>query len=196
LLLVILFTNSVKLCVYQDLNKIVATYQLGAYAPKIDVSSYIAHNASVIGQVILEANTSVWDFAALRGDNEIISIGQNSNIQECAVLHTDMGSPLTIGQNCTIGHQAMLHGCTIKDGCLIGIQAVVLNGAIIGENSLVGAGALVTEKKEFPPRSLILGSPAKFIRTLTEDEIQRFLTGITTYIEKAQKFKNQLIRLA
>ncbi len=173
-----------------------AIYQLGVYAPQIHDSSYIAQNASVIGQVLIEANTSIWDLAAIRGDNEPIIIGQNSNIQECAVLHTDMGSPLTIGENCTIGHQAMLHGCTIGQGCLIGIQAIVLNGAIIGNNSLIGAGALVTEKKEFPPQSLILGSPAKFIRTLSDEEIHNFQLGVQAYVEKAKKFKNQLIRLA
>src|SRR3954468_6830229 len=141
-------------------------YQLGDHAPEIDASSFVADSATVIGKVSLHANTTVWFGATLRGDNERITIGENSNVQEGTVMHTDMGYPLTVGKNVTIGHQVMLHGCTIGDGSLIGIQAVVLNNAKIGKNCIVGAGSVVTEGKEFPDNSLIVGSPAKAIRTL------------------------------
>src|SRR5450830_1472280 len=161
-------------------------YQLGADAPQIDASAFVADTANVIGKVTLEANTSVWFGATLRGDNERITVGANSNVQEGAVLHTDPGYPLDIGKNVTIGHQAMLHGCTIGDGALIGIQAVVLNGARIGKNCLVGAGALVTEGKEFPDNSLIIGSPAKAVRTLSEEDIARMQAGTAGYVERAQ----------
>ena len=143
-----------------------AIYQLGDCIPDIDPSAYIAESANVIGKVIIKANASIWFGVTIRGDNEPITIGENSNVQEGCVLHADPGLPLTIGRNVTVGHQAMLHGCTVGDGSLIGIQAVILNGAKIGKNCLVGAGALVTEGKEFPDNSLIIGSPAKVVRTL------------------------------
>jgi carbonic anhydrase/acetyltransferase-like protein (isoleucine patch superfamily) len=172
-----------------------AIYQYGEHAPQVDDSAYVAEQASVIGKVVLGKNTSVWDFAALRGDNETITISDGSNVQEGAVLHTDPGCPLTVGKNVTVGHQAMLHGCTIGDGALIGIQAVVLNGAVIGEESLVGAGALVTEGKTFPPRSLILGSPAKLVRTLSDEDLFRVRVGAAVYVEKAKLFKTQLKKI-
>lgn len=118
-----------------------AIYQLGEHAPEIDASAYVADSANLIGKVTLEAKASVWDGVTIRGDNERITVGENSNVQEGTVMHTDMGFPLVIGKNVTIGHQAMLHGCTVGDGSLIGIQAVVLNGARIGKGCLVGAGA-------------------------------------------------------
>ena len=157
-------------------------YQLGDYAPQIDASAFVADTANVIGKVTLEANTSVWFGATIRGDNERITVGANSNVQEGAVLHTDPGYPLDIGRNVTIGHQAMLHGCTIGDGALIGIQAVILNGAKIGRNCLVGAGALVTEGKQFPDNMLILGSPAKAVRALTADDITRLQSNAVNYV--------------
>jgi carbonic anhydrase/acetyltransferase-like protein (isoleucine patch superfamily) len=137
----------------------------------------------------------VWFGAAIRGDNEPITLGTGSNIQENAVLHTDPGFPLTIEANVTIGHQAMLHGCTIKEGSLIGIQAVVLNGAVIGRNCLVGAGAVVTEGKVFPDNSLILGAPAKAVRELTEADITRMHHGATHYAERRAFYKAQLVRI-
>ena len=130
-----------------------AIYQLGEHAPDIDPSAYVADSATLIGKVTLEANASVWSGVTIRGDNERITIGENSNVQESCVMHTDMGFPLTLGKDVTVGHQAMLHGCTVGDGSLIGIQAIVLNGARIGKCCLVGAGALVTEGKEFPDNS-------------------------------------------
>ena len=127
-----------------------AIYQLGADAPQIDATAWVAESANVIGKVTLRANATIWYGVTIRGDNERITIGANSNVQENTVMHTDMGFPLDIGENVSIGHMAMLHGCTIGDGSLIGIQAVILNGAKIGKGCLVGAGALVTEGKEFP----------------------------------------------
>ena len=170
-------------------------YQLGEHAPEIDASSFVADSATLVGKVTLHANTSVWFSATLRGDNERITIGENSNVQEGAVMHTDMGYPLTVGNNVTIGHQAMLHGCTIGDGALIGIQAVILNGAKIGNGCLVGAGALVTEGKEFPDNSLIIGSPAKAVRTLTADDTARLLASADSYVQRGQLFKTQLKKI-
>jgi carbonic anhydrase/acetyltransferase-like protein (isoleucine patch superfamily) len=172
-----------------------AIYQLGEHAPEIDASSYVAESANLIGKVTLEANASVWDGATIRGDNERITIGENSNVQEGTVMHTDMGYPMVIGKNVTIGHQAMLHGCTVGDGSLIGIQAVVLNGAKIGKGCLVGAGALVTEGKEFPDHSLILGSPAKVVRTLTEEDLLRLQGSAASYVERGRRFKAELKKI-
>ena len=172
-----------------------AIFKIGTHTPNVDASAYITDSASVIGNVHLAANTSIWFGAALRGDNELISISEGSNVQECAVLHTDIGYPLVVGKNVTIGHQAMLHGCTVGDGSLIGIQAVVLDGAVIGKNCLVAAGALVTSGKEFPDNSLIMGSPAKAVRELTQEQINDIQRGVTTYIERAAYFKQQLKRI-
>ena len=172
-----------------------AIYKIGDHTPEVDASAYVTDSASVIGKVHLAANTSIWFGAALRGDNELISIGEGSNVQECAVLHTDVGYPLHIGKNVTIGHQAMLHGCTVGDGSLIGIQAVVLDGAVIGKNCLVAAGALVTSGKVFPDNSLIMGSPAKAVKELTEQQISDIQAGVKTYIERATHFKQQLQRI-
>src|SRR5215203_1585635 len=150
-----------------------AIYRLGERVPNIDPSAYVFDTATVIGTVILGARVSIWPYATLRGDNEPIVIGDDSNVQECSVLHTDPGVPLTVGRHVTIGHQAMLHGCTIGDGSLIGIQAVILNGAVIGRNCLIGAGALVTEGKQIPDGSLVVGSPAKIVRQLEPADIER-----------------------
>lgn len=172
-----------------------AIYQLSEFSPTVDETAFIADSATIIGKVNIASHASVWFDVTIRGDNELISLGENSNVQESAVLHTDMGYPLSIGRNVTIGHQAMLHGCTIHDGALIGIQAVILNGAVIGKNCLVGAGSLVTEGKQFPDNSLIIGSPAKLVRTLTEDEISQFHTNSANYVAKGQLFKTTLVRL-
>jgi carbonic anhydrase/acetyltransferase-like protein (isoleucine patch superfamily) len=170
-------------------------YQLGEHIPEVDPSAYVADSANIIGKVTLEAGASVWFAVTMRGDNERITIGENSNVQENCVLHTDPGYPLTIGKYVTIGHQAMLHGCTIGDGALIGIAAVVLNGAKIGKNCLVGAGALVTEGKEFPDNSLIIGSPAKAVRTLSDDDIAGIRRGADSYVLRGQLFKSGLKRI-
>ncbi|UMR30641.1 gamma carbonic anhydrase family protein [Massilia sp. MB5] len=170
-------------------------YQLGEIAPAIDASAFVAESATVIGKVTLAANSSVWFGATLRGDNERIVIGENSNVQEGAVMHTDMGYPLNVGKNVTIGHQAMLHGCSIGDGALIGIQAVVLNGARIGKGCLVGAGALVTEGKEFPDNMLIVGAPAKAIRELTAEDVARLQASADSYVQRSALFKTQLKKI-
>ena len=170
-------------------------YQLGDDAPDIDATAFVADSATVIGKVTLQANSSVWYGATLRGDNERITIGENSNVQEGTVMHTDMGYPLTVGRDVTIGHQVMLHGCTIGDGALVGIQAVILNGAKIGKGCLVGAGALVTEGKEFPDNVLIIGSPAKAVRELTADDVVRLKGSADSYVQRAQLFKTNLKKI-
>lgn len=172
-----------------------AIYQLGDISPEIDASAYITDSAKIIGKVKIDANASVWFGTVIRGDNELIHIGENSNLQESCTLHTDLGFPLSVGKNVTVGHQAMLHGCDIGDGSLIGIQAVILNGAKIGRNCLVGAGALVTEGKEFPDNSLIVGSPAKVIRTLNDEAIAQMQANTQNYVHRAQEYKTQLKRI-
>lgn len=176
-------------------ERFMAIYQLGDDTPEISASAYISESANVIGKVSIWDHASVWCNVTIRGDNEPISIGANSNLQEGCVLHTDPGFPLSIGRNVTVGHQAMLHGCTVGDGALIGIQAVVLNGAKIGRNCLVGAGALVTEGKEFPENSLIIGSPAKVMRTLTEADIAGMNSNAENYVQRGQLFKTRLKRI-
>jgi len=167
-------------------------YQLDDRAPSLGEDVWVAPDAVVIGNVILERAVGIWFGAVLRGDNEPITLGEGSNVQEHSVLHTDHGFPLTVGPGCTIGHRAILHGCTISANCLIGMCAVVLNGAVIGENSLVGAGALVTEGKVFPPNSLIVGSPAKVVRDLTAEQIQRLRASATNYQDNARRFRDGL----
>lgn len=169
-----------------------AIYKLDGESPRIADTAWVADSAQVIGRVELGEDASVWFGAVLRGDNEWITIGRGSNIQDGSVLHTDMGSPLSIGADVTVGHQVMLHGCTIGDGSLIGIQAVVLNGARIGRNCLVGAGALVTEGKEFPDGSLIMGSPAKAVRQLTSEQVERLALGARHYVENARRYRDGL----
>jgi len=175
-----------------------AIYQLGDTVegrPRIAPTAWVADSAQVIGRVSLAGNASVWYGAVLRGDNEWIRVGARSNVQDGSVLHTDMGSPLTLGDDVTIGHQCMLHGCTVGDGSLIGIQAVVLNGARIGKNCLVGAGSIVTEGKEFPDNSLIFGSPAKRVRELSPEQIARMHLGAAHYVENAQRHQRGLRRI-
>ncbi len=172
-----------------------ALYALDDFTPDIDPSAWVADNASVIGRVRLGVGASVWFGCTLRGDNEWIAIGDGSNVQEGTVMHTDIGFPLTVGTNVTIGHQAMLHGCTVGDGSLIGIQAVVLNGARIGRHCLVGAGSLVTEGKEFPDGALIMGSPAKVVRMLTPEQIEGLKRSAEYYVTNAERFAGGLRRL-
>lgn len=169
-----------------------AIYQLDDDTPRIADTAWVADSAQLIGRVALEEGASVWFGAILRGDNEWITIGRGSNVQDGSVLHTDMGCPLTVGAGVTIGHQVMLHGCTIGDGSLIGIQAVVLNNARIGRNCLVGAGALVTEGKEFPDGSLIMGSPARVVRQLGAQQFERMKHGAVHYGENAQRYRRGL----
>jgi carbonic anhydrase/acetyltransferase-like protein (isoleucine patch superfamily) len=163
-------------------------YRYGERVPSVHESVFVAPDANVIGSVVLSENVSVWFGATIRGDNDTITLGKNSNVQEGAVLHTDTGLTLTIGENVTIGHQAMLHGCTVGDGSLIGIQAVVLNGAVIGKNCLVGAGAMVTERKVFPDRSLILGAPARVARVLSDEDVAKLQMAAASYVERRAHF--------
>jgi len=173
-----------------------AIYQLGAIAPRIAPSAWVADSAAVIGNVQLDEDASVWYGAVLRGDNEPLVVGRGSNVQDGSVLHTDMGWPLTIGEGVTIGHQVMLHGCTIGDGSLIGIQAVVLNGARIGRRCIVAAGAVVTEGKEFPDGSLILGAPARVVKALTPQQIEGLAHNAAHYVENARRYRGELKRIA
>lgn len=172
-----------------------AIYRLGDKIPTIHESAYVAPEATVIGEVILEENSSVWPGAVIRGDNEPIRIGAGSNVQEGAVLHADPGFPLTIGVNVTVGHQAMVHGCTVGDGSLIGIHAVVLNGVVIGRNSLVGAAALVTEGKTFPDNSMIIGTPARLQLEMTADQIAHMQRAAAKYVANGQYFQQNLVRI-
>lgn len=150
---------------------------------------WIAPNASVVGKVRLREQVSIWFGAVLRGDNEWIEVGERSNVQDHAVLHTDMGFPLRLGRQVTVGHRAMLHGCTVGDGSLIGIGSVVLNGAVIGRSSLVGANALVTEGKTFPDGALILGSPARVVRMLSDEQIEGLRRSAELYIAQAARHR-------
>jgi carbonic anhydrase/acetyltransferase-like protein (isoleucine patch superfamily) len=167
-------------------------YSLNGIAPQIDDSAWVAPDANVIGRIVLEAESSVWFGATLRGDNEEIRLGRGSNIQENCVLHTDMGFPLTIGADCTIGHRAMLHGCTIGDGSLIGMGATILNGAKIGRFCLIGACALITEGKEIPDFSLVMGSPGKVVRLLDAEAQAGLLRSAAGYRANALRFARGL----
>ena len=173
-----------------------AIYRLGDDVPRLAPGAWEAETAQVIGRVAMGDDASVWFGAVLRGDNEWITLGARSNVQDGSVLHTDMGSPLTLGDDVTVGHQAMLHGCTVGDGSLVGIQAVVLNGARIGRHCLVGAGALVTEGKAFPDGSLIVGSPAKLLRPLTDQELARMARGAAHYVDNARRDAATLARVS
>lgn len=168
-------------------------YELDGIRPQIDPTAWVAPTAVLIGNVIVEAGANIWFGAVLRGDNEPITVGAGSNVQENAVLHTDMGFPLTIGANCTIGHKAMLHGCTIEAGSLIGMGATLLNGAKIGAGSLVGACALVTEGKEIAPGSLVMGAPAKVVRELDAAAQARLLKSAEGYRANAARFAKGML---
>ena len=172
-------------------------YSLNGVSPVLpeDGDFWIAHDANVIGNVILNRGTSVWFGATLRGDNEEIIIGKGSNVQENSVLHTDLGFPLKIGENCTIGHKAMLHGCTINKNTLIGMGATILNGAIIGENCLIGAGALIPEGKEIPAGSLVMGVPGKVIKELDPSSIQGIENSALWYQKNMLRFKAELTEI-
>jgi carbonic anhydrase/acetyltransferase-like protein (isoleucine patch superfamily) len=169
-----------------------AIYELDGKSPQLGTGAWVADSAQVIGSVELGEGASVWFGAVVRGDNDPIRIGRGTNIQDLSVLHSDLGVPLTIGDNVTVGHQVMLHGCTIGDNSLIGIQAVVLNGAKIGRNCVVGAGSVVTEGKEFPDNSLIIGAPAKVVRTLDEATASKLAKNAEHYIENARRFAKGL----
>ncbi len=153
---------------------------------------FIADNATVIGSVVLENNASIWFNAVLRGDNDLIVVGENSNVQDGSVLHTDTGAVLTIGKNVTVGHKVMLHGCTIGDGTLVGINSVILNGARIGKGCLIGANSLITEGKEIPDGSMVMGSPGKVVRQLSPEQRQGLLMSAAGYVNNFKRFKKDL----
>jgi len=167
-------------------------YRLGNHIPQVDPTAWVAPGCHVIGDVVLEEKTSVWFGTTIRGDNEPITIGAGSNVQENAVLHTDMGFPITIGAGCTIGHKAMLHGCTIGENTLIGMGATVLNGAVIGKNCLIGAGALITEGKEIPDGVLVMGVPGKVVRELDDAAIAALRLSARHYQDNAARFAADL----
>ncbi len=172
-----------------------ALYELDGVAPQLGAGAWVADSAQVIGKVTLGENASIWFGAVLRGDNETLSIGRNSNVQDLSALHSDMGCPLTLGENVTVGHQVVLHGCTVGDNSLIGIGAVILNNARIGRNSIVGAGSVVTEGKEFPDNSLIVGAPARVVRTLDDAAALRLTKNAEHYVENASRFAKGLRKI-
>ncbi len=173
-----------------------AVYELDGVAPRVDPTAWIADSAEVMGNVHLGPDASVWFGCVLRGDTESMHIGEGSNIQDLSVLHADFGQPLHIGRHVTVCHKVMLHGCTIGDESLIGIGAVVLNGARIGKNCLAGAGALVTEGKQFPDGNMIVGAPARVVRQLTPEQIEGLRQSARHYIDNARRFRAGLKRLA
>ena len=173
-----------------------ALYQLDDFMPCVAPSAWVADSAEVIGRVTLCEDVSVWFNAVLRGDSDTLTVGAGSNIQDGSVLHADTGFPLQIGERVTVGHQVMLHGCVIGDESLIGIGAVVLNGARIGRNCIVGAGALVTEGKSFPDGSLIVGSPAKVVRELTPEQIAGLKASAAHYVNNGRRYRAGLMKIA
>ncbi|RRV08236.1 gamma carbonic anhydrase family protein [Pseudomonas sp. v388] len=168
-------------------------YRLGDARVQTDPDSWVAPNAVLIGKVKLEAGASVWFNAVLRGDNELIHIGENSNVQDGTVIHTDMGSPLEVGKGVTIGHNAMLHGCTVGDYSLIGINTVILNGAKIGKYCIIGANSLIGEGKVIPDGSLVMGSPGKVIRELTEIQKKMLEASAAHYVQNARRYARDLV---
>jgi len=175
-----------------------ALYALGGRKPELPGKGnyWIAPGAQVMGAVKLEKNASVWFGAVLRGDNELITVGENSNVQDGSVCHTDMGSPLTIGRDVTIGHMVMLHGCTIGDNSLIGIGSIVLNNAKIGKNCLIGANTLITEGKEIPDNSMVMGAPGKVVREVSEGQITMLRMSAEHYVHNWQRYMNELQPIA
>jgi carbonic anhydrase/acetyltransferase-like protein (isoleucine patch superfamily) len=174
-----------------------AIYELDGQAPELpaDGQYFIADTAQVIGKIRLLAGASVWFGAVLRGDNELIEIGEQSNVQDNCTGHTDKGYPLTIGRGCTVGHNVILHGCTIEDGALIGMGSIVMNGARIGRNSIVGAGSVITEGKQFPENSLIIGAPARVIRTLDAAQIEAMGSAARFYAANGPRFAKGLKKI-
>lgn len=170
-------------------------YALGNRQPILPANNeyFVADNAAVIGSVVIEKNASVWFNAVVRGDCDTITIGENSNVQDGSVLHTDHDMPLTIGKDCTIGHMVMLHGCTIGENSLIGIGAVVLNGAKIGKNCLIGAKSLITENTVIPDNSVVMGAPGKVVKKVSETQAKMLGHSATHYVENSDHFRNNLI---
>lgn len=171
-------------------------FKLDDKAPNISDSGFVAPSASLIGEVVLKDQASVWFNCVIRADNDLIEVGERSNIQDGSVLHVDAGYPITIGSDVTVGHKVMLHGCTIGDGSLIGMNAVVLNGAKIGKGCLIGANALVTENTEIPDGSMVLGSPAKVVRQLSEKNQALLKKGAEHYTANSVRYKNKLTQIS
>ncbi len=169
-----------------------AIYRLGDAMPRIPASAYVAPGATVIGRVTLGERASVWPGAVIRGDDDTIHVGDSTNVQDGAVLHVDPGIPMSIGNDVTIGHQAMLHGCAIGDRTLVGIQAIVYNKAVIGRDCLIAAGAVIPEGKVFPDRSLVVGAPAKVLRTLRDDELAAMRMNVDAYVKRGDWYRNDL----
>lgn len=167
-------------------------YRLGEACVELHPQSWVAPNAVLVGKVRLQAGASVWFSAVLRGDNELIDIGEHSNVQDGAVMHTDMGFPLTLGKGVTVGHNAMLHGCSVGDYSLIGINAVILNGARIGRNCIIGANALIAEGKVIPDGSLVMGSPGKVVRELSDQQKKLLEASAAHYVHNAQRYAREL----
>jgi len=168
-------------------------YSIDNLTPDCDQANFIASNATVIGNVQMEQDVSIWFNVVIRGDNDPIKIGAGSNVQDGSILHTDSGAPLTIGKMVTVGHKVMLHGCSISDHCLIGINSTILNHAVIGKHSIVGANSLITENKTFPENSLIMGSPAKVIREVTSEDIKMIKYSAQGYILNGKRFAKGLV---
>ena len=169
-----------------------ALYSLANRKPTLGHDAWVAPNATVIGDVQLGDNASIWWNAVLRGDNDTITIGADSNIQDGSVLHADEGVPLTVGANVTVGHMVMLHGCTVGDGSLIGIGSIILNRAVIGKACIIGANSLIPEGKVIPDRSLVMGSPGKVVRELTDQEVQMLIGSAVHYVNNARRFAEDL----
>ena len=167
-------------------------YALGDAVPEIDPSAWIAPSAVLIGKVRIEAGATVWFGAVIRGDNELITVGRGSNIQENCVMHTDPGYPLVVGPEVTVGHLAMLHGCTIGEGSLVGIGATILNGAVIGARCLIGAHALIPENRAIPDASLVMGAPGKVVKEVTPEQAERMAAGTATYVTRGGHFRDRL----
>ncbi len=170
-------------------------FELDGVRPDIHPDAWVAPGAMIIGNVLLRAGASVWFGAVLRGDNEVIEVGEGTNVQDNAVLHTDMGFPLQIGADCTIGHRAMVHGCIIGEGSLVGMGATILNGAVIGAGSLIGAAALVAEHKEIAPASLVIGMPGRVKRSLDAGELAELRAAAAHYRNNATRFRRELLSL-
>ncbi len=173
----------------------VAIYRIGEKTPVIHPSAYISEHAVIIGDVEIAEDVSIWPGAVIRGDNDKITIRRGANVQEGAVLHTDPGFPVDVGELVSVGHQAMLHGCKVGSHSLVGIQAVILNGSELGRKSLVGAGSLIGERKTFPAESLVMGVPAKLVRDLTDEVKAAIEKNASDYMTKAKKYKEELVKV-
>ena len=167
-------------------------YPLGELTPKVDPDSWIAPNATLIGQVEVAKGASIWWNCSVRGDTDLLSVGENSNIQDNSVLHTDPGIPMVVGKNVTVGHRVILHGCTIGDNTLIGMGSTLLNGSVIGKNCLIGANTLIPEGKVIPDRSLVVGLPGRIVRELTDEEVAGLQTSADRYVAQWQRYEREL----